>query len=258
VARQDLAALSRAHARLAPQAAPLYASPVRIVQTVAAPAPANTGRGGAPFYLALTVLLTAILGTGVLSQGVDAFNRGIAARGAKPGDVRTWLRKTLLALALCLLAALVQTWIVVNLLGVPTSAWTTFMLFTLLCLAVAALFTLFWSTLAGPRGIVLTILFAIALGVPASGGTVPVQFLSDPYVWLHSWAPLRFIVDGYRAIILFGGRTDAGLGTATLALLIYSALFAGLAAGIAILKDRRQIRSQPPMPVRAPELVGSR
>jgi uncharacterized phage infection (PIP) family protein YhgE len=227
------------------------------VQTVAEPAPNNTGRGAAPFYIALTVLLTSILGTAIVSQGIDVLNREAMAKGLKIGAAQTWRIKTALATAFCIPAAAIQTWIALGVLGIPASGWGSFLLFTLLCLLTISALTLFWITLAGPRGIVLTILFAIALGVPASGGTVPVQMLPDFYVWLHSWVPLRFVIDGFRAIILFHGRGDAGVSTATWVLLFDVCLCVVLAGAIALVKDARQRRSQVRMAAREPELAGT-
>jgi uncharacterized phage infection (PIP) family protein YhgE len=254
-AHRNIETLSRMRVRVTPQAAQLFVNPVRVTQTVVEPAPSNTGRGGAPFYVALMVLLTSILGTTMLSQGIDALNRGTATRGTRPSEIQTWRRKMVFALIFCVLASLIQTWIVVGILGVPASSWVAFLLFTMLCLVTISAITLFWHTLAGARGIVLTILFAIALGVPASGGTTPVQMLPDFYQWLHSWVPLRFIVDGYRSVILFHGRAAAGLRTATIALLIESILLAAVAGGISIVKDRRQSGSRPQVPTKAPELA---
>jgi ABC-type multidrug transport system permease subunit len=77
--------------------------------------------------------------------------------------------------------------------------------------------------------------------------------LSGVFQWLHSWVPLRFIADGYRAIIFFHGRVDAGLNTAVLALALDVILFTALAAGISARRDRRRkaLLAQIPEPVAA-------
>lgn len=251
VMRQDLRALDRARIQVTPASAQYRLNPIQTVQTVVEPTPPHTGRGSAPFYMAIMVLVTAILGTAMLSQGVDAGAMAAAAQGKRPSQLQTWQHKLGLVAPFCALAGVLQTVIVIGILGVPASSWLTFMLLTVLGLLSIGMVTLFWNALAGPRGIVLTILFAIALGVPASGAIAPVQMLPSFFVWLHSWVPLRFLVDGYRAVILFHGRADAGLHAAVIALALIAFLCAVLTAGISVSRDRRRPGMRPGVP---PEL----
>lgn len=63
----------------------------------------------------------------------------------------------------------------------------------------------------GTLGQLLAMVIFIALALPSSGGTVPLQAVPGFYRVLANFEPMRQIMDGVRAIMYFDARFDAGL-----------------------------------------------
>ena len=66
------------------------------------------------------------------------------------------------------------------------------------------------------------------LGLPSSGGTIPLEATPSLYRWLGEFEPMHQIYRGVRAIIFFGASGDAGLIHAVWM------TFAGLVIGLVV------------------------
>ncbi len=89
-------------------------------------------------------------------------------------------------------------------------------MFLFLTLAVASIvtLTLLLMSLLGPAGIGVAAVLGIILGLVSSGGLAPLEALPGFYQSYAAWLPLRYILDGLRALLFYDGRSTAGLGDA--------------------------------------------
>lgn len=83
----------------------------------------------------------------------------------------------------------------------------------------------------GGIGQVVSMFVFIALALPSSGATVPLQAVPVFYRFLALFEPMRQLSDGVRAILYFDARADAGLsrGWSMIAIGIATALLFGFA-----------------------------
>ncbi|BAH48388.1 hypothetical membrane protein [Rhodococcus opacus B4] len=95
----------------------------------------------------------------------------------------------------------------------------------------------------------------VMLGLPSSGGTIPLEATPSLYRWLGGFEPMHQIYRGVRAIIFFGASGAAGLIHAVW--MTFAGLVIGLVVGAVITRfyDRkglhRRLEAQAPVPVEA-------
>jgi len=215
-ARQLADTLSGSAVTLSPSAAVIVGRPVEAEVTVSHPIGERGGRGLAPFYFAVVVVVATLFATSTLNVAVDvaAGHQKLSVLGRPvrfgtlpdAGDARGLLRAKLL-LAGPVGAAVGVTVSAVALGPLDMSVdrpWLLAGLAVLGAVAVAAL-TLALYTAFDLAGSVLAALFLVIYGVPASAGVYPVQALPGFFRFLHSWLPLRYLSDGVRAVTFGGG-----------------------------------------------------
>ena len=252
--------LAQVVAASAPEAGPPTEVAHRVndsVQVRASAAIAISGksaRGLAPFYFALMLALTGFIGTVMISIGVEFLNGHLALDlfalrlHRPPSELsRTglWGTKLVLALALSLLAGVLQTVLAVSALGMGATNPVELGFFAVLAVAAAAMVTLAFLVPFGLGGSLLGVLFITIFGVPASGGPYPVEMLPGFFRFLAEWLPLRYMTDGARSLVFLDGRLGAGLGTAIWVLLAYAVGAAMLSGVMAAAIDRRLQRQEP-------------
>lgn len=234
--------------QVAPDTAGVVANPVQTDVTVAQPITDGGGRGLAPFYFALMLVLAGYIGTAIIDVGVDyaTGRENFEVLGAKlrqaflqVSHLGIWETKLVLTLTNSVLSGLLITGLAVGLLDMDTtqSAWT-LALFAVLAVAAISAVTLFFVTAFGRIGLLLALLVTTIFGVPSAGGVYPLEMVPDFFRALGSVLPLRYITDGARALIFFGGEVEAGLGTALWVLVTYVAIGLGLGGATASLADR--------------------
>lgn len=207
----------------------------------------KSARGLAPFYLALMLALTGLVGTVMISIGVEFLNGHVALdlfalRLHRPQTERSrtnlWGTKLVLVLALAVLAGGSLTAFAVGALGMTATNPVLLGLFAMLGVAAVGATTLAFLAAFGLAGSLLGVLFVTIFGVPASGGPYPLETLPAFFRFLGEWLPLRYLTDGARSLAFFDGSLDAGLGTALWVLAAY-ALGAVLVGGLtAVAIDR--------------------
>lgn len=91
----------------------------------------------------------------------------------------------------------------------------------------------------GGIGQLVSMFVFVAVALPSSGATIPLQALPTVYRWFAEFEPMRQLSDGTRAILYFDARADAGLLRAWIAIAIATVL--ALAVGLAVTHyyDRR-------------------
>ena len=242
-------ALTGAGVRLTPAAARVLGRPVEATVTVAHGLGANTGRGIAPFYLAVVLTLAGIVGATVAGTAVDvAAGRvsldlvGHQVRRAywDASPARIWRAKLSTTLVIAVASAWLVTWMAAGVLGMQVANVWALGGFATLAVTMSSMITLTLLTAFGVAGELLAVFFTTIFGVPSAGGVYPVQALPPFFQFLHGWLPLRYITDGTRALIFFNG-TDVGLGRAVWVLAAYAVLALALGA----LATRRRVGHRP-------------
>ena len=198
----------------------LLTDPVTVATVAYNPLPNNAGFGLTAFYYALVAVIVGFLGASVVGPSVDA------ALGYAPSEVGPKRRQrmpvsitrtdTLLAKwAISIgLAPLLAGLIVLGGSGIlrvytpnPVPLWV----FLSAVTAVVGIGTQALLAAFGTLGQLLAMIVFIALALPSSGGTVPLQAVPGFYRVLANFEPMRQIMDGVRAIMYFDARFDAGL-----------------------------------------------
>lgn len=197
----------------------VLAEPVNVLTVQYNPLPDGTGNGLSAFYYALLLLLAGFTGSMIISSLVDA-NLGFAVaefgpwyvfnRSARVTRFHTMLVKWAISIAMGIVVSGAYVGIAA-LLDMPMSrAWT---LFLYGAFAISAVGITATSILAafGTAGLIINLILFIILGIPSSGGTVPLQGQPPFFGWLANFEPLHQVFVGVRAILYFDGRYDSGL-----------------------------------------------
>jgi hypothetical protein len=218
--------------QIQPTAIAALGDPVRAHSVDAVPIGGRSGAGLSPFFFAFIMTLAGFVAATSISIGMDVLagheefdvlGRIIRypARGVTE-SVR-WRAKLAAVLAMAPLAALIQTVVAVDLLGMDTSSWTKTFLFAWLGIAAIGALVLVFLCAFGIAGELVAIVFITVLGIPASLGIFPEYAIPSFFRFIASWHPMRFETDGARAILFFNARGTAGLADAVWVLLAYLA-----------------------------------
>lgn len=100
----------------------------------------------------------------------------------------------------------------------------------------------------GGIGQLVAMFVFIALALPSSGATVPLEAVPEFYRVLSIFEPMRQLASGVRSILYFDARADAGLARAWVMIAIGVA--AALAFGFAMARyyDRKGLHRMVPRP----------
>lgn len=197
----------------------LLDNPVNVRTVEHNPLPDGTGFGLSAFYYALLIVLAGFTGAMVVNVLVDGM-LGFAPTEFGPLYVhnessgfsrfQTLLVKWLIMLVLGLIVSALYVWISTAL-GMPSpnslALWE-FGAFAITAVGVTAV-----SVMAafGTTGLIINLLIFIVLGLPSSGGTIPIEATPRLFAWLAQFEPMHQIYLGLRSILYFGSPSDAGL-----------------------------------------------
>ena len=222
--------LTASGVRLTPTVASVLGRPVEATTTVAHPLGRNTGRGIAPFYFAVVLILAGIIGATVAGTAIDVstgratlelLGHEIRPPRLDVSPTRSWLGKLGATLVIAAASAWLITWMAVGLLGMQVANVWALGAFATLAVIMSSMITLTLLIAFGIAGELLAVFFTTIFGVPSAGGVYPPQALPPFFRFLHGWLPLRYITDGARALIFFNGD-DVGLGRAVRVLAVYA------------------------------------
>ncbi|OKI20139.1 DUF3533 domain-containing protein [Streptomyces sp. CB03911] len=245
----NLSALPAAQGGAATNAARLLvADPLAVVVEVGHPIGPHSGLGLTAFYYTLLLVLCGFLGANIISNGVDV-SLGYAA--SELGPLRTQLplvrisRTATLAVTSVMSAvlAMVTSSLVmlatVVILDMDASHLPLLWVFSVCASAAVGLGVQALLAAFGGIGQLIAMFIFIALSLPSSGATIPLQALPTFYRGLAVFEPMRQLSDGVRSILYFGARADAGLARAWVMIAI--ATVAALVFGFAMTTyyDRR-------------------
>ncbi|MFH5228477.1 DUF3533 domain-containing protein [Antrihabitans spumae] len=197
----------------------VLAEPIQIETAQYNPLPAGSGNGLAAFYYALLLLLAGFTGAMIVSSLVDA------QLGFAPAEFGPWYIYNP-SVHVSRFHTLVVKWVIMIVVGIVVSGLylgiSTFLdmpvtrpatLFAYGAFAIAAVGITATSIMAafGTAGLVINLILFIILGVPSSGGTVPLEGQPPFFAWLANFEPLHQVFIGVRAILYYDARYDSGL-----------------------------------------------
>ncbi|MFI9504841.1 YhgE/Pip domain-containing protein [Nocardia sp. NPDC052566] len=201
----------------------LLADPIAVRTDVGHALSGNSGLGMTAFFYMLLLVMCGFIGANVLHGLVDSglgfgpsdFGPWRSHRPTAPIDRRHTLFTAwgLLAGLAVPMAALVML-ACVTVLGMDAGHLPLLFTFSYCAIVVVGISCLSVLATFGTPGILVTTFVFIALAIPSSGGTIPLETVPGFYRAISSFEPMRQLTDGVRAILYFDAAGDAGLNRA--------------------------------------------
>ncbi|MFI6846572.1 YhgE/Pip domain-containing protein [Kitasatospora sp. NPDC050467] len=199
------------------------ADPVTVEVRVGHPIGPHSGLGLTAFYYTLLLVLCGFLGANVISNGVDVA-LGYAASELGPlrtqrpvvriSRTQTLVVTNVMSVGLAVLTSSLVMLATVVVLGMDASHLPLLWVFSVCASAAVGLGAQALIAAFGGIGQLISMFVFIALSLPSSGATIPLQALPDFYQGLAVFEPMRQLSDGVRSILYFDARADAGLARA--------------------------------------------
>ncbi|WP_435056365.1 YhgE/Pip domain-containing protein, partial [Streptomyces venezuelae] len=238
-----------------PTAAQLkLADPVTVNVADGHPVGSRSAMGLSAFYYALVLVVCGMLGANVVNSQVDTALGYLhtdygPVRKREPVQHTSRVRTLAIGIVLMLGLSLVMGTLVevatVGILDMDASHLGLLWLYSVATIAVVGVGSLALFAAFGTPGMLLATIVFVAMAVPSSGATVPVQALPGFFRALSEFEPLRQITEGLRSLLYYGAQADAGLTRAWASMGV--ALVAALAFGFAVtrLYDRKGLHRIP-------------
>lgn len=229
------------------------ANPINIVVDQFRPLPEGSGQGLTAFFYALLLLLVGMVGAMVIHQLTDS------ALGFLPTEWGPWYLHyprtsisrvhTLLVKwgAVVVMGAVVSAVMmgIGSALGMPIDRPLVLYLYG--AFAIIAVGITCTSVLAaiGSSGLIVNMIVFIILGLPSSGGSVPIEATPKYFGWLASFEPMHQVFVGTRSILYFDASAQAGLSRGFWMSALGLAI--GLVLGLVITRfyDRKGLERKP-------------
>ncbi|WP_371482551.1 DUF3533 domain-containing protein [Kitasatospora sp. NBC_00315] len=196
------------------------ADPITVVVQVGHPIGPHSGLGLTAFYYTLLLVLCGFLGANIISNGVDVA-LGYAASELGPlrtqrplvpiSRTRTLAVTSVMSVVLSLLTSSLVMLSTVVILGMDASHLPLLWVFSVCASAAVGLGVQALVAAFGGIGQLVSMFIFIALSLPSSGATIPLQALPTFYRGLAVFEPMRQLSDGVRSILYFEAQADAGL-----------------------------------------------
>ncbi|KOX30448.1 MULTISPECIES: YhgE/Pip domain-containing protein [unclassified Streptomyces] len=240
-----------------PTARLLLTDPVEVVTSVGHPIGRHSGLGLTAFYYTLLLVLGGFIGGNTINSGVDTA-LGYADSEIGPWHARhatvpisrtqTLLLKMLMTAGISLLTTTLVMVATVAVLGMDADHLPTLWLFSYCATVAVGLGVQAINAAFGGIGQLVSMFVFIALALPSSGATVPLEATPGFYRFLGVFEPMHQLSAGVRAILYFDARADAGLarGWIMIAVGVVAALLFGFA--MTHYYDRRGLRRLTPQP----------
>ncbi|MFJ3875983.1 YhgE/Pip domain-containing protein [Streptomyces sp. NPDC090077] len=252
---QELLKQAAAQKTPLPTAAQLkLADPVTVAVADGHPVGSRSAMGLSAFYYALVLVVCGMLGANLVNSQVDTALGYLhtdygPVRKREPVQHTSRVRTLAVGIALMLGMSVIMGTLVevatVAILDMDASHLGLLWVYSVATIAVVGIGGLALFAAFGTPGMLLATIVFIAMAVPSSGATVPLQALPGFFHGLAEFEPLRQITEGLRSILFYGAQADAGLTRAWTAMGI--ALVAALLFGFGItrLYDRRGLHRIP-------------
>ncbi|MER5636031.1 DUF3533 domain-containing protein [Kitasatospora sp. NPDC002227] len=198
----------------------LLADPVQVTTRVGHPIGRHSGLGLSAFYLTLLLVLSSFITGNLVHSGVDGA-LGYADSEIGPwhsrrptvpiGRTQTLVLKMAMTAGILVLTTTLVLVACITLLGIDASHIPLLWLFSYCACLAVGLGVQAINAAFGSMGQLVSMFVFIALALPSSGATVPLQAVPSFYRFLGAFEPMRQLSAGVRAILYFDARGDAGL-----------------------------------------------
>lgn len=198
ISSQLVAELEAKGVTLMPSHAATIASPIAGKITNVNETGASPSRGNAPVSLFQPIWMASIAGAAISTLVISQLSTGASRR--EKGMAR--ISQVVIGIILAVLSGFGMAWLAQHFLNLDVPSVADLGWF--LALTVFAFFLMISAVLSwtGIKGIVLFVLL-LFFGAPLLA--LPVEFMNGFYRdWVHSWLPMRFMVDGVRELFFFG------------------------------------------------------
>lgn len=211
--------------------------PVSVRTIEPTPLPKGSANGLSAFYYTLLLVLAGFTGAMMVSIVVDA------ALGQTPIEFGPFYQLRM-RLAISRWGTLAAKWVIMALVAFVQSAlyiavctavgtslpnaFTLWMFSTLVIFAVGVSAASMMAVFGNP-GLILNLVFFVILGLPSSGGTVPLEASPRLFAWIAAFEPMHLVYLGSRAILYFDADWYSGLGQSVIQTVI--GLVVGLLLG---------------------------
>ncbi|MFF7775183.1 YhgE/Pip domain-containing protein [Streptomyces tanashiensis] len=235
----------------------LLADPVAVTTRVGHPIGRHSGLGLTAFYYTLLLVLAGFIGGNLVHSGVDTA-LGYADSEIGPWHTRrptvpvnrtqTLVLKMLMTAGISLLTTTIVMVATIGILGMDAGHLPMLWLFSYCATVAVGLGVQAINAAFGGIGQLVSMFVFIALALPSSGATVPLEATPAFYRFLGVFEPMHQLSAGVRSILYFDARADAGLARGWI--MIAVGVVAALAFGFAMTHyyDRRGMRRLTPQP----------
>ncbi|RKE23259.1 YhgE/Pip domain-containing protein [Streptomyces sp. TLI_171] len=235
----------------------LLADPVEVRVEPGHPIGRHTGLGLSAFYYTLLLVLAGFLSANLVHNGVDT------ALGYADSEIGPWhtrrptvpINRTqtlLVKMAMTAgLAAVTTTMIIlatVGILGMDAPHLPLLWVFSFCACVAVGLGVQAINAAFGTLGQLVAMFVFIALALPSSGATVPLQATPSFYRFLGAFEPMRQVAGGVRAILYFNAQADAGLTRAWLMILLGFVVALVFGFAMTFYYDRKGLHRMVPSP----------
>ncbi|WP_433197156.1 YhgE/Pip domain-containing protein [Nocardia sp. CA-107356] len=231
----------------------MLAKPIDVVVTPFHPLPTGTGGGLTAFFYTMMVLLAGFTGAMVINGMVDS------SLGFAPTEFGPWyvhypptpisrLHTLLLKWGIITGTAPVVAAIFMGVghwLGMPIDRPLILFLYSTFAIIAVGVTALSIVSALGTAGLLINLILFIVLGLPSSGGTIPVEALPKSVARLADFEPMHQVYLGIRAILYFNADGSAGLSRAIWMTLLGSAIGLVLGAMVTRYYDRKELYRAP-------------
>jgi YhgE/Pip-like protein len=195
------------------------ADPVHVVIEPFHPLPSGTGQGLTAFFYALLLLLAGLVGSMTIHTMIDA------ALGFVPTEYGPWyvhfpatpisrFNTLLIKWGVLVVTATIVAGVflgIAELLDMPIDHPLGLFLYSALAIIAVGITGLSVLASIGSAGLLVNLILFIILGLPSSGGTVPIEATPKYFGWLANFEPMHQVYVGVRSILYFDGDYQAGL-----------------------------------------------
>ncbi|WP_425577726.1 YhgE/Pip domain-containing protein [Nocardia callitridis] len=193
--------------------------PVQVIVQQYRPLPDGTGQGLSAFFYALLLLLIGVVGAMVIHTMIDA------QLGFIPTEYGPWYVHYPTA-AISRFNTLLIKWgvmvVTANIvsavfllvgyaLDMPIDHPLALFLYSALAMIAVGVTALSMLAAIGTAGLLANLILFVILGLPSSGGTVPIEATPGYFGWMAEFEPMHQVFMGLRAIMYFDANGDAGL-----------------------------------------------
>ncbi|WP_334023480.1 YhgE/Pip domain-containing protein [Nocardia terpenica] len=193
--------------------------PLRIVVEQYRPLPGNSGEGLTAFFYALLLLLIGVVGAMIIHTLIDS------ALGFIPTEYGPWFvhyptasisrfRTLLIKWGAMVAASLTVSAVFLGVgkaLGMPIDKPLSLFLYGAFAISAVGITGISMLAAIGSAGLLVNLILFVILGLPSSGGTVPIEATPKYFGWLAKFEPMHQVFLAIRSILYFDGNGAAGL-----------------------------------------------